>query len=811
MDWGGIRVKNNNKKIPYKLAKESLKSSKLRNIFILITIILSVSLLSGLAFMSSAMKEIYHKELGERQHAIYHQVTEKQIIKIKENSTIKTSSEFKTGKSFEVDNYILRPYYIEANEAPMSKVDIAEGKYPSEINEVLVDKQLMAYLGLEEKLGEIISVTFLDGTREKFEVTGFLDSGIKTDVFNLYMSKEYAIKGSQLSSLPMDLAVQIVDAEKMSSDEFLQVIRQLGEEYGVERKHVNENNAFVDSLSYDIRELSMTILIGIAILLVSVLVIYSIFYISISERTRQFGQLRTLGMTKKQIKKMVGVEGTVLSVIGSIIGITIGAIFAYSMKPQGFSITTFLVYSMIIIIADYITVLISIYKPAKIAANISPIEATKLSGYEGNKKKDSKNLHRRLSPIALSFMAARGNGKKSSMTMISLSLAGIVFICAATFISSIDEEEFSRQGWFEYGEYTLEFSPNAAQVDEFGYTGLKKKNPLNDELITEIQGIPEVRDVMELKDVEVDYTYKGESYEEDLAAPFTKEEAELMKSYVKNGQLDYEKMVKNKEVFISNNDIAKEIFGWKFEVGDKVTLKWYDGEKYVEDEFTIAGDLKKNINNPQVNKLAYNAGWFLIPEELLQSMMLPGFNLNKRLVISSRDYAASQTVLDEKLSIIADSSPIISISKLSDRIEHDKDQFGIIYSTTLGAAIFVIAFSLINLLNTLITNVMARKREFACFRTLGMSEKQVATMIRGEGLYFALVNVLTTVILGNVSGFIMVKLMAYNGLNYMKYKFPLSYLLGYIIMVMLVPIVISNIAVKNLSKKSLVERLKEIE
>ena len=71
MDWGGIRVKNNNKKIPYKLAKESLKSSKLRNIFILITIILSVSLLSGLAFMSSAMKEIYHKELGERQHAIY--------------------------------------------------------------------------------------------------------------------------------------------------------------------------------------------------------------------------------------------------------------------------------------------------------------------------------------------------------------------------------------------------------------------------------------------------------------------------------------------------------------------------------------------------------------------------------------------------------------------------------------------------------------------------------------------------------------------------------------------------------------------
>lgn len=804
-------MKNNNKKIPYKLAKESLKASKLRNIFMLITIALSVSLLSGLAFMSSSIKEIADKELAERQHVIYHQVTEEQIVKIKDNSMVKNSSEFKTGKSFEVDNYILRPYYIEANDAPMAKMDIAEGRYPSKINEVLVDKQLMAYIGLEENLGEIISVTFLDGTRSDFEVTGFLESGVKTDVFNLYMSKDYALNGSQLSSLPFDLAVQIVDAEKMGSDEFLQVIRQLGDEYGVERKYVNENNAFVDSLSYDTRELSMIILIGIAILLVSVLVIYSIFYISISERTRQFGQLRTLGMTKKQIKKMVRIEGAVLSVVGSIIGITIGAIFAFSMKSQGFNITTFIGYSVAIIIADYITVCISISKPAKIAANISPIEATKLSGYEENKKKDSKKLYRKLSPISLSFMAARGNGKKSAMTMISLSLAGIVFMCAATFIASIDEEEFSRQGWFEYGEYTLEFSSNAAQVDEFGYTGLKKNNPLNDELITKIQGIPEVSDVMEIKDLEVAYTYNGESNQQDLAAPFTKEEAELMQSYVKTGQLDYEKMVKNKEVFIAHNEIVKEIFGWKFEAGDKVTLKWYDGEKYVEDEFTIAGDLKKNINNPQVSKLAYNAGWFLIPEELLEGMMIPDFNLNKRLVIAASDYATSQTVLDEELSIIADSSPIISISKLSDRIEHDTNQFGLIYSTTLGAAIFVIAFSLINLLNTLITNVMARKREFACFRTLGMSEKQVATMIRGEGIYFAAVNILTTVILGSASGYVMVKLMSYNGLGYMKYQFPLSYLIGYIIMIVLVPIGISNVAVKNLSKKSLVERLKEIE
>ena len=84
----------------------------------------------------------------------------------------------------------------------------------------------------------------------------------------------------------------------------------------------------------------MTVLISIAILMVSILVIYSIFYISISERTRQFGQLRTLGMTQKQIKRMIRREGSILSLIGSSIGIAIGAIIAYSLRPQGFNMVS---------------------------------------------------------------------------------------------------------------------------------------------------------------------------------------------------------------------------------------------------------------------------------------------------------------------------------------------------------------------------------------------------------------------------------------------------------------------------------------
>lgn len=806
-----MELNNNNKKISYKLAKQSLKESKMRNIFILVTIVLSVSLLSGIIFFSNAIVETEHKELSKRQHVIYEEVTENQIAEIKGDSRISESSEYKAGKSFEVDNYILMPYYKEDSDSKISTLDIVQGEFPKEIDEVLVDKQLMEYMNLKAELGQVLNIEFLDGTVEAFKVSGFLEGNEEISVFNLFLSKEYALNGSQLKEVPFNLAAQIHDAEKMGSDKFLDEIRELGADYGVERKNINENNSFVESLSYDNKEITMTALIGFIILSISIIVIYSIFYISISERTRQFGQLRTVGMTKKQIKKMVRVEGTVLSIVGSVIGISIGAIFAFSMKPEGFNFVNFLVYTIAILFANYITVRVAILKPARIAANISPIEALKVSGYEGNKKKTSKKLYRKLSPLSLSFIAFDGNRKKSAMTLLSLSVAGIAFMCAVTFITSIDEEKFSRQGWFEYGEYVLGLSSNAAQVNKFGYTGLKENNPLNDEIINQIKNIDGINQVMELKNLEVSYTYNNET-SDDIAGPFSREEADLMKPYMNSGQLNYDEMVKNKEILIANNDIAKEIFGWKFNVGDKVKLKWYNGEKYVEDEFTIAGDLKNNIsNNDKVSMLEYNTGWFLMPEETLEEMMIPGFNLNNRLVISCGDYKNKGANIDNELSTIADNSSLINISTLSDAMEHHKEQYNVIFTTTLGAAIFVIVFSLINLLNTLITNAMARKREFASLRTLGMSKKQVATMIRWDGLYFAIVNIITTVVIGSFSGFILVKIMAHNGLEYMKYEFPLSYLLGYIALVLIVPIVISNIIIKILGKKSLVERLRESE
>ncbi|MEG0152993.1 MAG: FtsX-like permease family protein [Cellulosilyticaceae bacterium] len=804
-------LKVNNKKTINNLVKSSLKTYKMRSVFTLITIVLSVSLIAGLTFMSSAIQQSKLKELAIRQHVIYHEVNQEQMMNLEHEPQIAYSKVIKKGQSFEKDDYILIPSYIEQNNAPMIALDILEGYYPQQANEVLVYDQMLIKMGLEPRAGESLSITYLDGTVEEYVVSGLLEAEA-TNVFSLYFSKEYAMNGSQLKHIPFDLTAQIVDAQNMEKEAFLSVIRNIGAEYGIERKNINENDAFVRMLAYSFTEGASIVLATVVILMVSVLVIYSIFYISISERTRQIGQLRTIGMTKKQIKKMVRKEGSILSLIGSTIGIAIGALFAFSIKPEGFAWSNFISYTLFILIANYITVQFSIAKSAMLASSISPIEATRISGYEVQvEAKKTKCIQRKLSPLSLSMIAARGNRKKSMMTMISLGLAGIVFMCAGSFISAIDEEKFSRQGWFGLGEYIIQIASNAAKVNTHGEMGVKVNNPLNNSLVSTIQAIEGVEEVIEMQTLSVSYSY-GEYMEKDVVAPFSESDVPLLSAYLQTGSVDYERMVQNKELIIVHNEMVKEIFGWEFKLGDTVTLQWFDGEKERADTFTIGAILEptnKLYHNPEMFKLAYNAGWFMIPQDLLQQMMMPEFNLNTRMIISCEDGWDVEDSIELKIVELTKDNPLLTLSRLKNTMEHHKQQFNMTYTTFMGAALFVIAFSIINLLNTLISNTMARKREFACIGALGATNKQIKTMIWGEALYFALINIGVTLTLGTMSGYGVVKFANWNGITYLDYQFPWHYLIGYSLFVLVVTIVLSSSIAKIMGKKSLVERLRE--
>ena len=112
-------------------------------------------------------------------------------------------------------------------------------------------------------------------------------------------------------------------------------------------------------------------LIGFITFVGSGIVIYSIFYISVASNIRNYGQLRTIGTTKRQIKKMVYREGKLLAAIGIPIGLIVGNIIGYFLIPDGWCLLTTLCVTIGVGLFTFIIVLDIPLLPAILTASIS--------------------------------------------------------------------------------------------------------------------------------------------------------------------------------------------------------------------------------------------------------------------------------------------------------------------------------------------------------------------------------------------------------------------------------------------------------
>lgn len=807
-------IKNNNRAILRKIAFRSLKAGKMRNIFIIITVAMTAALISGIAGFSAGIYEEEERQLDVMQHVIYMHVTDEQMEALRKDDRVEDIMAYKQGSPFETDGYALCAGYFQKDTKVIKTLasKISEGRYPEKMNEIVVDKAYMERIGKKPAIGAEVAVTWLDGNTENYIVSGYTDENIADHNFTILFSEEYAKKGSQLKDIPYSAAVRIYNAENMGSDEFLDEIRNMGEQYGIERPNINENNMFVSNKSLTSAEVITIVGISIAILLVSVLVIYSIFYISVTGRIRQFGQLRTIGMTSKQIRKVVNREGIVLGFAGIIIGLVIGTIFAYVVKPMGFYVPNTAAIWLIVAAADFITVMVSIRKPAKIAATASPVKAAKLSGYEPDNKTAK---HRKMTSFGLAKISVERNRKKFRMTALSLGIAGMLFICGTTLLSSFNREEYSRQSDFYFGEYMIEISSNAEQLAKHGIADIQLDNPLNDTLKANIASLDGVKNITVVELLGVSYEY-NDYREDDSATPFDREEAELLSRHREDGgTFDYDKMVMDKEIIITHNDVAEEIFGWRFETGDKVLLRWFDGTEYREDYFKIAGSLDTlglyNDRDDSGRRLLMGGGWFLIPQELIENMIPDDYILYDKFVISVEDWQNDTTVKEYIEQIVSENSTL-SFETLSEEIEERNASVYLSLKYMIcGISAFIIGFALINLINTLVSNVMSRKQELVMLRSIGMRQRQLSQMIISEGLILAVRNIIVTSVFGTAVGYALIYALNSMGANYLHWHIPAWYLLGYVMLVIAAPIMISGIVIKILDKKTLVEQLREVE
>jgi putative ABC transport system permease protein len=769
----------------------------------MITIILASSLLTVILMFAVGQNEKTKRDLSHAQEVGYYNLTEEQVEKLKNDERIAYQVQVKTGTVSEMDGFSIIPYYVSQLSDKIRIAELESGKLPQAENEIAVQKSMLEKLNVSPKVGSKVTLEFYDGNTETFVVSGII-KGEGTNQFAVFFSKDYADNGSQLKDSPYEVYAKIYGASTMNEYDCKECMYLIGSDAGIERKYVSPSKAFLDTLSINSQQVLTYGVVGAVILLACILVIYGVFYLSVIGRIHQFGQLRTIGMTKKQMKKFVSKEGRLLFLKSAPIGILIGIIVGYFILPEGFSIVNTLIIVACVFVVIYLITMTSITKPSKIASDVSPIEAIRYTPQDTMKNKANKKTCRNLSPIGLGIMNFSKNKKKATITMLSLGLGGILFITAATYMSSFDKADYSRQGYFKDAEFYIQYSESAIELEENGTSGIQAKSPMNDNFVKEIENIEGVEKVTEVKNFGISYDFPEHSeYDnDDYILPLNEEQIKNIDKYIEDGTADYDKLMTGNYILVADNGNVEEIYGWKFNIGDKITIHYFDGNKMAEREVEILGTLSHDFVLDNSSSLE---GWFVMPEKPILNWLTYD-SLNAQILISTDESKTEQ--VGAELEQIVEERPELSLETLAESTEIHNAEADRVFGAISGLAIFIMMFSILSMMNTLITNIVTRKQELAMLESIGMSKSQIRKMLLGESLLLVIATVGVTLTIGTLCGYFLCNMLYNNGMYYMSFKFPTVFTVAYVVVLTLVPLVITIASMKSFSKEALVERLR---
>ena len=285
-----------------------------------------------------------------------------------------------------------------------------------------------------------------------------------------------------------------------------------------------------------------------------------------------------------------------------------------------------------------------------------------------------------------------------------------------------------------------------------------------------------------------------------------------MAKYIETQDRSYSDIVENKEIFVLKNDAVEEIYGWKFHPGDTIKFEWFDGTEYRENVFSIGGEItsEKAYSDPECFTALGVSGWFLMPADLVHTMLPESYNINSELLLST-EWDSKESEITQQLNTIIDKSDDLQMRTLRDSINSKAGMYNTLLTSIIGISIFIMMFSLISLINTLVTNIMTRKQELSVLQSIGMTKKQLNNMVQCEAGLIAVWNIIITLLIGGIFGFILIRGLNSIGMNYLHWTYPIWFAVLYSAIVLAMPAIITKAAIYLLQKKSIVERLRDIE
>lgn len=833
------------------LSRRSFRANRRRNLVAIFAIILTTMMFTSLFVLSQSMienmQQMYIQQAGYSSQLSSSLLTDDEADAIAAHPAVAEASRSTVvGVAENVSGRQVELRAASADYADSALSLPTEGRMPENADEIALDTITLDKLGLAHQLGETVHLSWTSAPGSDahetadFTLCGIWQGNPAAMASMAWVSEDFAEKLSvgvdqnaaresgSILGLTM-LHIDLVDdsdpsgtAEKILADTGLS-----------ERVTLSPNIAYDSAVGQNmLRELLPMAICMVLVFVSGYLIIYIIFQISVAADIRFYGRLKTLGATKRQLKKIIYSQARRLCLVGIPFGLVIGYFLGAVLVP--FMITSTGGAATVALdpwIFAAVTVRISCLKPARTCGKVSPMEALRYTDAEPLSRRKRKKSHS-ASVRAMAWANLGRNRKRTVLVIASLSL-GLVLLSgiyaknasfdidkymSGTVISDFEVEEASIASNFT--TYDPQGTTiNSALVEKIdALDGLERTGALYAQVINHEVGESALKNIEHYYNAEerlavIKATDPGlyDAYSDMLASGSCTAILYGVDGLVVDTLADAQNVLAgnfDKEAFASGSYVvvdagpaenADEIAP-TYNVGDSVTL----GDKTYE-VMAIVRDITP-ITEGKNSDTADFLGLYIPAEDF--RAMYPENTLRKYFFdVAAEDQPAAEQML---LDVQSEDDPTLSFTSKQTLIDHYKEQTRA--STIMAFAIsFVIAIvGVLNFVNSMLTAIFSRQKEFAMLQSIGMTRRQLRNMLISEGMYYAGITLVLSYVLSALVVGVGVRLLVAGDWT-ATFHFTLLPLVICTPILLAFAVLIPVCCFKNIEKQSIVERLRAVD
>ena len=870
---------NNNTEVIKRLSKRYFKRNRIRNLAAILAIMLTAFLftsITSLVFsMSSSIQLSMQMQKGSKADGDIRYLTEEQYEELQNSDFIKEAGCRRfVGFASNASGHMVEINYADPVQQELTFCNPTHGKAPKKANEIATTDQALEALGVKAKVGETVPVEFtLRGKTYQYEmvVSGWWEAA--NDTGSLLIVSEQFVKDNPdlfINTYAKDREIAgtyMADVVLKDKRHIQKQLQEFALSVGGEPEQMNADNYIACSQNQVGNAMlqpgmMMSAIVFVLLFVVSgYLLIYNIFDISVMQDVRQYGLLRTIGTSTRQIKKIVNRQAIWLTMIGLPLGLIFGFLVSKMLLPvvmkffqanslNAMKVSVSPLIFLIAAVFTIFTVIISTRKPAKKAAKISPLEAIRYTGQENKKTKKTKRTHgAKLSYMAFSNLGR--NKRRSVFIVLSMLLCIVLFNSIIVITQSMDEEKWISRS--TKTDFTVYNSVAVNGVSPFQY----REDGLPDSvvnLINQQKGVEKerilYRNTRDDSDVTVDYKFEdmvciAEETEEDYVSkayengsslrivPGTEDgyfgnvfgvsEAfwEDVTIYEGENNLDALKEKMETGDYVIVGTIIDRLTGeaeeetqlqQQLQVGDSITFS-KDGKE--EKTCTILAKATVVATEYETYAGANGATYIGGDAPFLYMSDTKFKELYEEPTIFSYSFNAEQGKKENLEGFLADfTGENTSVAYTSTKLLQEQLASNRNIVLLVGGMIGVIlAFAgLINFTNMMVTNIITRRHEFAAMQSIGMTNRQLRRLIMDEGLYYAAGADVIGGLLAAVLGMTVLKSVLNSpSMWYFTLRFTLVPALFIAVIYLILAAVIPVVVLHFFNKGSVVERLRTVQ